>query len=265
LSKPDQVNEFLKECEDRIASFPQNQTLSRLSHEWMIESISVKYPYNFNSLGRPIIQYPEDMIAVQELIFSVRPDLIIETGIAHGGSVIQSASQLALLDLVDAIESKEIINPSSSQRKVLAIDIDIRSHNRQKIEDHPMSSRIQMIEGSSTDPEIIQKVKDIAKDYKKIMVMLDSNHVHQHVLEELRLYTPFVTKESYCIVFDTFVENTPGSTFPDRPWKKGNNPMTAVFEFLEDDKCFAIDKSICNKLIITGNPNGYLKRVDSAS
>ena len=260
MSEIDPVRQFFQECEERIASFPQNQALSQLSHQWMIESISAKYPYNFTSLGRPIIQYPEDMVAVQELIFSVRPDLIIETGIAHGGSVIQSASQLALLDLVDAIEKNETFNPRESKRKVVAIDIDIRAHNRQRIEAHPMASRIQMIEGSSTDKQISSTVQEMAKSYETVMVMLDSNHVHQHVLEELYLYAPLTTEGSYCIVFDTFVENTPDSTFPDRPWQKGNNPMTAVFEFLENDARFAIDKSLCDKLMITGNPNGYLKR-----
>lgn len=261
MNTNDPVSLFLQECKNRVENFSKHENLNQLAQQWMNESIIAKYPYNFTSLGRPIIQYPEDMVAVQEVIFKVKPDLIIETGIAHGGSIIQSASQLAMLDMLDAIEQKDTFNPSYSNRKVIAIDIDIRAHNRKLIEEHPMASRIHMIEGSSVDPQVVDQVHTLSKDYNNIMVMLDSNHVHQHVLDELKAYASLTSVGSYCIVFDTFVENTSDDTFPNRPWQKGNNPMTAVFEYLKQDDRFISDHSVCHKLLITGNPNGYLKRI----
>ena len=217
--------------------------------------------YNFESLGRPIIQTPVDMIAIQEIIWEIKPDLIIETGIAHGGSLIMSASMLAMLDICEAIDSEENFNPKESKRKVLGIDIDIRKHNREAIEKHPMFSRIQMIEGSSISPQIIKQVEEEAKNYKKILVCLDSNHTHEHVLAELKAYAPLTSVGSYCVVFDTIVEDMPQDTYPDRSWGPGNNPKTAVYEYLKTNSKFEIDKTIQNKLLITVAPNGYLKRV----
>jgi cephalosporin hydroxylase len=213
-------------------------------------------------LGRPIIQYPQDMVAMQEIIWKVRPDLIIETGIAHGGSLIMNASMLALLDICEAIElgGDTMISPKESKRKVIGIDIDIRSHNKKAIESHPMASRIHMIQGSSIDPLIIKKVKKLAYDYKRIIVCLDSNHTHSHVLEELKAYAPLTSVGSYCVVFDTVVEDLPHKFFDDRPWGPGNSPKTAVQEFLKNFKEFEIDKDICNKLLITVANDGYLKR-----
>jgi cephalosporin hydroxylase len=198
---------------------------------------------------------------MQELIWQIKPDLIIETGIAHGGSLIFSASMLALLDMCDAIESGTIFNPNNSKRMVLGLDIDIRAHNYDAIQAHPMSSRIQMIQGSSIDPQVVMQVKEFALGYKKILVCLDSNHTHDHVLAELNAYAPLVTLGSYCVVFDTIVEDMPGDMFPDRPWGPGNNPKTAVWEYLKDHPEFDIDKSIQNKLLITVAPDGYLKRI----
>ena len=219
-----------------------------------------KYVYNFSWLGRPIIQYPEDMVALQEIIWQTRPDLIIETGIAHGGSLVLSASLLAMLDMCDAIESGETLDPKVSKRKVLGLDIDIRDHNRLAIASHPMFSRIEMLQGSSIDPAVVEKVLAIAKGYSRILVCLDSNHTHEHVLGELTAYAPLVTHGSYCVVFDTFVEDMPEGFFPDRPWNPGNNPKTAVWEYLKTHPEFAIDKSIDNKLLITVAPDGFLKR-----
>ena len=196
-----------------------------------------------------------------ELIWDVRPDLIIEAGIAHGGSLILSASLIALLDMVDAIENNEVLNLNESKRKVLGIDIDIRSHNREAIESHPMSSRIQMIEGSSIDEEIIEQVKSVASKYKKILVCLDSNHTHDHVLAELEAYAPLVTKESYCVVFDTLIEDMPADLFPNNSWGPSNNPKTAVWEYLKTHPEFEIDESIHHKLLITVAPDGFLKRI----
>jgi cephalosporin hydroxylase len=229
--------------------------------QFILSSVEDKYSYNFEWLGRPIIQYPQDIVAVQEIIWQVRPDLIIETGIAHGGSLILSASMLTLLDVCDAAEDGASFDSPGCRRKVLGIDIDIRTHNRTAIQSHPMSSKIELIEGSSIDPDIINRVQDYAGDYKRILVFLDSMHTHDHVLAELDAYAPLVSRNSYCVVFDTIIEDMPDDAFPDRPWSKGNNPKTAVREYLKAHPEFEIDKSIQRKLIITVAPDGYLKRV----
>ncbi len=238
-----------------------HKNLNLAAQRFVAESILPQYSYNFQWLGRPIIQYPQDIVAMEEIIWQVRPDLIIEMGIAHGGSLIFSASMLALLDVCDAIEQKKSIDPSKSSRKVLAVDIDIRAHNREAIEAHPMASRIQMTQGSSIAPDIVDQVKKIAADYRTVLVCLDSNHTHEHVLAELKAYGPLVTKGSYCVVFDTIVEDLPPELFPDRPWGPGDNPKTAVREFLNSHPEFQIDKSIDHKLLISVAPDGFLLKV----
>ena len=252
---------FLKEVAERIAVAPLDKTFVNTAAEFMRASTASKYSYNFSWLGRPIIQYPQDVFAMQELIWQIRPDLIIEIGIAHGGSLIFSASMLALLDMCDAIEAGATLDPQHSRRKVLGIDIDIRAHNRAAIEAHPMAKCIQMIQGSSIDPEIISQVNVIAAQYERILVCLDSNHTHDHVLAELNAYAPLTSKGSYCCVFDTHVEDLPADMYPDRPWGPGNNPKTAVWEYLKTHPEFEIDKTIQNKLLITVAPDGYLRRV----
>ncbi len=245
----------------RISEFAQDGVLNSLAHEWVFESMKRKYLYNFDWLGRPIIQYPQDVVAIQEIIWQVRPTLIIETGIAHGGSLILSASMLALLDYCEAVESGLAIYPSESKRKVVGIDIEIREHNRSAIERHPMSSNIKMIEGSSTDQRIVNQVAEMAKGHFPVLVLLDSNHTHDHVFNELEAYANLVSVGSYCVVFDTFVEDMPTGYFADRPWDKGNSPRTAVDQFLKLHAEFEVDKSIQNKLLITVAPGGFLKRV----
>ncbi len=256
------MNEFTKEVAERVASNGCDAAVIEAGQQFMRDTTLIKYSYNFAWLGRPIIQYPQDMVAMQELIWEIKPDLIIETGIAHGGSLILSASMLALLDMTDAIESGIAINPKETRRKVLAIDIDIRAHNRAAIEAHPMASRIQMIQGSSIATEIIGQVHAIAATFSRVLVFLDSNHTHDHVLAELEAYAPLTTKGSYCVVFDTVVEDMPKEMFPDRPWGPGNNPKTAVWEYLKTHSEFEIDKSIQHKLLITVAPGGYLKRIE---
>jgi len=219
------------------------------------------YSYNYKWMDRPIIQYPQDMIAMQELVWEVKPDLIIETGIAHGGSLIMNASLLAMLDYCEAIEAGKMIDPKKPKRRVLGIDIDIREHNRKAIQAHPMSNRIDMIQGSSIEEEILNQVKAFAKNYKRILVSLDSNHTHEHVLKELKSYAPLTSLGSYCVVFDTVVEDMPKKLSGDRPWGPGDNPKTAVWEYLKTHPEFQIDKTIQNKLLITVAPDGYLKRV----
>lgn len=241
----DAVNEFKKECMNRISEYPKNEDLQEAAASFMTNTINAKYSYNFSWMGRPIIQYPQDILAMQEIIWNIKPDLIIETGIAHGGSLIFYASMLELL---------------GENGLVIGIDIDIRKHNRAEIEKHPMFKRIKMIEGSSIDESIVEKLRKIAEG-KKVVVCLDSNHTHEHVLRELELYAPLVSIGSYCVVFDTIVEDMPAGSYPDRPWDKGNNPKTAVYEFLKKNDHFEIDKNIENKLLITVAPDGYLRRV----
>jgi cephalosporin hydroxylase len=255
------MNEFEKEITERINAVPTNKHLCDATAAFVLTSARSKYSYNFAWQGRPIIQYPQDMVAMQELIWQIKPDLIIETGIAHGGSLIFSASLLALLDMYDAIEAGTTLDPQNSKRKVLGIDIDIRAHNRAAIEAHPMASRIQMIQGSSIAPEIIAEVKAVARGYNRVLVCLDSNHTHAHVLAELEAYALLTSVGSYCVVFDTVVEDMPKELFQDRPWGPGDNPKTAVWKYLETHKEFEIDKSIQHKLLITVAPDGYLKRV----
>ena len=274
MSNTDSNADFLRENATSIRQISQSQDLKQLTQTWVNAAAGYRYTYLFSSLGRPIIQFPQDMVAMNELIWRVRPDLIIETGIAHGGSLIHNASMLALLDMCDAIETDETINPKTSRRKVLGIDIDIRPHNRAAIEAHPMASRIQMIQGSSIASEIIEQVHAVAAHYSRVLVCLDSNHTHDHVLAELKAYAPLVSMDSYCIVFDTIVEDMPKEMFPDRPWGPGNNPKTAVWEYLRQlggegqiavdgaTLKFEVDHQIENKLLITVAPNGYLKRVD---
>lgn len=251
---------FDQEVKDRVLTIGNNSKLQVDAAAFMKSSLGPQYSYNFSWQGRPIIQYPQDMVAMQELIWQVRPDLIIETGIAHGGSLIFSASMLALLDMAEAIERGESFNPKDSRRKVLGVDIDIRPHNRMAIEAHPMVSRIQMLEGSSVSTNIITQIEEIAKGYQRILVCLDSNHTHEHVLAELEAYAPLVSVGSYCVVFDTIVEDMPAEMFPDRPWAPGDNPKTAVWEYLKTHPEFEIDKSIQHKLLITVAPDGYLVR-----
>lgn len=254
-------SKFKSECKKEIDDLGLDSNLKKLSNEWLKSVNLLKYSYHFEWLGRPIIQYPQDIVAIQELIWTIKPDLIIETGIARGGSLIFSASMLALLDIFDAIEKNIEIDPRKSARKVLGIDVDIRSHNREAIEAHPLASRVEMIQGSSIDPETISKVKAIAAGYKKILVLLDSNHTHSHVLAELEAYARLTSLHSYCVVFDTVIEDMPKEMFPDRSWGPGNNPKTAVWEFLKTHKEFEIDNQIDHKLLISVAPDGFLRRV----
>jgi cephalosporin hydroxylase len=239
------VEAYKEECKNRVAAQGKNEELLAISSKFAAETIRAGYSYNFTWMGRPIIQYPQDMIAMQEIIWDIKPDLIIETGIAHGGSIIYYASILELI----------------GKGEVLGIDIDIRAHNRAEIESHPMSKRITMLEGSAISTEIIEKIKPFVEGKKTVMVCLDSNHTHDHVLAELQLYAPFVTVGSYLVAFDTIVEDLPADLYADRPWSVGDNPKTAVWQFLKGNDDFVINNEIDNKLLVSVAPSGYLKRV----
>jgi len=241
---------FKDEVKQRVDGYAGNHDLQNGSGTFMETTIESKYSYNFSWMGRPIIQYPQDMIAMQEIIWEVKPDLIIETGIAHGGSLIFYAS---LLELISA--------SGYGDGRVLGIDIDIREHNRREIEAHPMFKRIDMIQGSSIAPDIIERVKEYSVGKKRVMVVLDSNHTHEHVLAELEAYAKLASIGSYCVVFDTIVEDLPEEHFSDRPWGKGDNPKTAVWRYLESNSGFVVDEFINNQLLVSVAPDGYLKRI----
>jgi cephalosporin hydroxylase len=240
------ADKFRAEVKTNIEGLRQDRDVQALSRTWLREITRHKYAYNFSWMGRPIIQFPQDMIAMQEIIWDVQPELIIETGIAHGGSLIYYASLLEIL---------------GGDGYVLGIDIDIRAHNREAIETHPMFKRVQMIQGSSISDEVATQVAEHCKEKKSVLVVLDSNHTHEHVLAELNIYARHVTRGSYVVVFDTLLEDMPGDLIQDRPWGPGNNPKTAVRQFLSDSDAFVIDKDIDSKLLITAAPDGYLKRV----
>lgn len=265
--------QFQQEVKANIEALSRDKDMQALSRIWTREVSPYKWAYNFTWLGRPAIQFPNDAWAVQELVWAVKPDLIIETGIAHGGSLMFSASMLALLEMAEAAETGQLLDPRKPQRRVLGLDIDIRAHNREAIEAHPMANRITMIQGSSIAPEVVAQVHAIAKQYKTVMVLLDSNHTHAHVLAELQAYAPLVNKGSYCVVFDTLVEDMPPTLSGDRPWGPGDNPKTAVWKYLELLKekkhqgtdgtplDFEIDKMMDAKLQISVAPDGYLHRL----
>ncbi len=235
---------FRDNIRKRVSDYRDNETLQNATQNFMEELVKAKNSYNYHWLGIPIIQIPQDLMAMQELIWEIKPDFIVETGIAHGGSLIFYASMLQLV----------------GKGRVIGIDIDIRPHNRAEIERHPLSRRITMIEGSSTSTKTVEEVRRIIGADKKVIVCLDSNHTHDHVLKELELYTPLVSKHSYCIVYDTGIEDMDVEGEDDRPWGKGNNPKTAVFEFLKHHSNFKIDDDIHTKLLITAAPDGYLYR-----
>lgn len=256
-----EYEKFIRECEEEVSAQGTDENLLNLTKAWYTSATLAKYSYHFEWLGRPVIQYPQDLVALQEIIWRVRPDLIIETGIAHGGSLIFYASMLGFLDWCSATQSGEDMEREKPSRLVLGIDIDIRSHNQLAIEQHPMSRCIKMIQGSSIDPDIVKRVHKVASDYSSILVCLDSNHTHEHVLSELEAYAPLVTKGNYCIVFDTVIDDLPAKAIGERAWGPKNNPKTAVDEFLATNAGFEIDEHIQNKLLITAAPQGYLRRV----
>ncbi|HET9279812.1 MAG TPA: cephalosporin hydroxylase family protein [Flavitalea sp.] len=241
----DPIRQFNDEKKDRIDSYGTNQALRDAAAQFNVQSNKAQYSYNFSWMGRPIIQYPQDMIAMQEIIWQLKPDLIIETGIAHGGSLIYYASIMELI----------------GKGEIVGIDIEIREHNRKEIENHPMYKRIKMVEGSSISQDTVDAVKKFVNGKKTVLVSLDSNHTHEHVLSELNLYAPFVTPGSYLVVFDTIVEDMPDNYLPGRAWSRGDNPKTAVWEFLKQNPDFEIDHAIDNKLLISVAPEGYLKRI----
>lgn len=235
---------FEQEKRENIRALGSSARLRELSNQWIQEVSRHKYSYHFSWLGRPIIQFPQDIVAIQELIWQIRPDLIVETGVAHGGSLILHASMLELL---------------GGPGQVVGIDLEIRPHNHEALLAHPLASRLKLLTGSSISREIVEAVHALAAGKERVLVILDSNHTHDHVLQELELYHSLVRPGSYLVVFDTIIEDLPDDFFPDRPWQKGNNPKTAVREFLRHNDRFEVDRDLESKLLITVAPDGYLR------
>tara|TARA_E500000178_G_C16819430_1_gene660777 strand:+ start:134 stop:874 length:741 start_codon:yes stop_codon:yes gene_type:complete len=241
------IKTFFKERSLDIKKMNSDKSFKSLSLKWIKKSIKYKYNYNFCWMGRPIIKYPNDMIVIQEIFWDVKPDLVIETGIAHGGSIIYSASLLKMMNIKNF--------------KVVGIDIDIRKHNLKEINKSPMRKYIKMFEGSSVNEKLVKKVFNYSKKFKKILIILDSNHTHDHVSKELNIYSKLVSKNSYMILPDTYIGYLPNGIFPNRPWTKNNNPMTALKEFLKKNKKFKIDKFLSSKSMITEAMNGFVKKI----
>ena len=239
----EELAKFYLEKENNIKSISEDQELQKLSLDWMVKADKYKYTYNFSWMGRPIIKFPADMVVQQEILWDLKPDLVIETGVAHGGSIIYTASLLKMMNI---------------KGHVVGIDIDIRSHNKELITKHPMSESITLIEGDSNSKEVLQQVEKIAKNYNKVLVILDSLHTEEHVYNELLNYSKFVSSGSYLILPDTFIEFFPDGYFNDRPWDRGNNPYTAMKKFLAVNSDFIIDKDRSNKTPITESIEGYL-------
>lgn len=241
----DDSADFLRRRTQTIEQLGRDQALIERSRRWLYDVTAHEYSYHFDWWGRPIIQFPMDVMALQEVILSVQPEVVVETGVARGGSLIFSASMLELL----------------GRGEVIGVDIDIRSHNRAAIEAHPMSKRIHLIQGSSVDASVVAQVAARCAG-KKTLVILDSNHTHDHVAAELVAYAPLVSPGAYLIVLDTIIEFMPEDFSANRPWAPGNNPWTAVQAFLPEHPEFEPDDAMHNKLLISVAPGGYLKRRD---
>lgn len=240
------IEEYQQQVQQHQEEIRKDTQFHQLSKSWMDRSVGCGYSYNFTWMGRPIIQYPQDLIAMQELIWRIQPDLIIETGIAHGGGLAFYASMLELI---------------GGDGEALGIEQHIFPEIRREIESHKLFRRMTMLEGNSVSDEIMKKVAEFARGKERIMVALDSNHTHEHVLSELNLYSPLVTKGSYLVVFDTMVNEVDEAHYANRPWGADNNPGTAVAEFLSKNARFKADMSISSKLQISACPGGYLKCV----
>ncbi len=268
----DPAEEFRLEVSRNIEGLIADRELQEFSLQWLQKTLKHRYSYNFSWLSRPIIQYPQDIVALQELLWQVDPDLVVETGIAHGGSLVLSASILALLEYRDAVREGRALDPQRPKRRVVGVDVDIRQHNRAAIEAHPMASRIEMIVGSSTAADVVSAIAQRARSARRVLVLLDSNHTHQHVLDELEAYAPMTSVDSYCVVYDSIIDDLPDDSFRDRPWGRGNNPKTAIVEYLRrleiegraalDGRPLAleIDRKLDKRLLITVAPDGYLRR-----
>lgn len=243
----DPKTEFQMQREADVEAMGQDSELREKSIEWMIHADKYKYTYNYNWMGRPIIKFPNDMVIQQEIMWELKPDLVIETGIAHGGSIIFTAAMMEMMGI---------------EGEVVGIDIDIREHNKDEILNHPMNKRITMYEGNSVSPDMVERVRRHTEGKSTVMVILDSLHSHDHVYKELKAYADMTSIGSYCILPDTFIEFFPKGFYSDtRPWDVGDNPHTAMMQYLSENSDFEIDSARTHKAMITETIDGYLRRV----
>lgn len=237
--------EFERSKREAAARMAADESLAARALDLNAAADRHDWSYQWTWLGLPVIQMPPDIVVLQEVIWETRPQLVIETGIARGGSLVLYAS---ILELV-------------GEGEVLGIDVDIRAHNREAIEAHPLAKRIRMIEGSSLDDDVVAQARAAAANVERVMVVLDSNHTHAHVLAELRAYGPLVTVSQFLVVADTFVEQIPAQGHRPREWGPGDNPATALGAWLDEVDDFAPDPFVNAKLLLTASPGGYLRRV----
>lgn len=241
---PENDAEFEKRKLQDIAAMAKDPTFQSMSRDWLINSFRHRYSYNFRWLGLPIIQYPADIVAMQEVIWQMRPQVIVETGVARGGSLVFYASMLQLL---------------GQDGVVVGVEVALTDENRKAIETHPLAGRIRLVDGSSVADETVAQVKRTVGAAAPVLVILDSLHTHDHVLQELRAYAPLVRRGSYLVVFDTLIENLPAEVIGDRPWGKGDNPKTAVQAFLKETNRFEIDRSFDDRLLLSVCSTGFLR------
>ena len=242
----DPMEAFYQQKRANIRALGADADVRDLTRAWFNGVSKHRYSYHFSWLGIPIIQFPQDLVAMQEIIWSVRPDAIIETGVAHGGSLVFHASMLELMG-GDGI--------------VVGVDVEVRAHNRQAIEAHPLARRIRLVEGSSVDPAIIGQVENLLVGKTNPLVILDSNHACSHVSAELELYQRFVRSGSYLLVLDTIIDDMPEEFSNGRPWGPGQGPKAAVCRFLQATDRFVIDQEYNDKLLISVAPDGFLRCV----
>jgi cephalosporin hydroxylase len=243
MTTTDPIAAFRAEVERNVDALGRADDARAASARWLRATHDLKYDYNFTWFGRPILQLPQDVMALQEIVFAVRPQLVVETGVAHGGSLVFFASLLELL----------------GEGRVVGIDVEIREHNRREIEAHALARRIDLVQGSSADDATFEAVRAHAHGCERVLVVLDSDHTEAHVLQELRLYSRLVTPGSYLVVCDTIIEDLGPGACPGRPWGPGNSPKSAVAKFLAEDDRFEVDLRIEHKLLLTNSPGGYLR------
>ena len=238
--------EFERRKKVDVAGMRADAEFQELGRRWFDASVRHRYSYNFRWMGLPIIQYPADIVAMQELCWRVRPDLIVETGVARGGSLVFYASMLEMI---------------GGDGLVAGVELALAPENRAAIEGHPLARRIRLIDGSSIAEETVAQVRGLAQGRSTVMVVLDSNHTHDHVLAELRAYAPLVRQGSYIVVFDTVVERLPPAAIGARPWGPGDSPHSAAQAFLRECPRFEVDRGIDDRLLLSVCPEGFLRCV----
>lgn len=240
----------LRLADGRTLAIGSPEAFALVSRAWLRSGWDAKYVYTFSWLGRPLIQLPDDVLRIQEVVFAVQPDVILETGVAHGGSLVFYAS----------------LAKAMGRGRVIGVDVEIRPHNRRAIEEHFLSSHIELIEGDSVAPATVAKVRALIKPGEKVLVLLDSNHTRAHVLAELEAYAPLVSKDSYIVAMDGIMGEVAGAprTQPDWTW---NNPTQAAIdfakahpEFVIEEPGFPFNESQLRERV-TYWPGAFLKRV----